>query len=257
MNTGFYSAFAAFASRMDALQVIANNLANANTTGFKSQKEFYRSFLTSLSGIPIAAPASTVTQAVNQSINEFGVLGGSRLDLSQGTLESTGNDTDIALSGSGYFTVLTKNGIRYTRNGSFHLDPTRHLVTGDGDQVLSQQPAGKNQPIQLPSGKLTISADGSVSVDGGLVAKLRIEDFSPSTNLSSEGSSNLIAPADALPIPNKAEIRQGMLESSNSDPVRGTVALIDLQRTAQIMERALAIFHNEFNRTAAQELPRV
>src|SRR5438874_5033379 len=98
MNTGFYSTFAGFASRMDALELLANNLANANTTGFKSQKAFYRSFQASLNGIAQATPATTITQVLNQSINQFGVLGGAHLDISQGTLESTGNDTDLALS---------------------------------------------------------------------------------------------------------------------------------------------------------------
>src|SRR5258708_2033767 len=257
MNTGFYSAFAGFASRMDALELIANILAKANTTGFKSQKEFYRSFLASLSGTPQAAPARTVTQLLNQSMNQFGVLGGARLDPTQGTLESTGNDTDVALSGAGYFAVLTKNGVRYTRNGGFHFDATRRLVNSDGDPVLSPQPAGKKHPNQLPSRKISISADGSVSVDGGLVGKLRIEDFSAVTNLTAEGNSNFVAPPGASSVASSAEVNQGMLEASNSDPVRSTVALINLQRTAQIMEKALSIFHNDFNKTAAQDLPRV
>jgi flagellar basal-body rod protein FlgF len=257
VNTGFYSAFSGFAARMDALELVANNLANANTTGFKSQKEFYRSFAASLSGTPFATPASGVTEALNQSIHQFGVLGGSRFDLSQGTLETTGNDTDVALQGSGFFAVLTKNGVRYTRNGAFHLDRDRRLVTEQGDPVLGQQPAGRNQPIQLPSGTVSVSSDGSISVNGGLVAKLRIEDFPPSANLRSEGSTYFAAPVDATAAPSKAEVRQGMIETSNSDPIRGSVALIDLQRTAQLMEKALSLFHNEFNRTAAQDLPRV
>ena len=256
LNTGFYSAFAGFAARMDALELIANNLANANTTGFKSQKEFYRSFLVSLSGNP-SSPAPGITQVLNRSVNQMGVLGGSNLDLSQGTLEATGNDTDVALQGTGFFAVLGKNGVRYTRNGAFHLDRDRRLVTEQGDPVLSQQPAGKNQPIQLPSGKVSISSDGSISVDGGLIGRLRIEDFPASANLASEGNSYLVAPPGATATAATADVRQGMVEASNSDPIRGTVALIDLQRTAQIMEKALAIFHNEFNRTAAQDLPRV
>lgn len=257
MNTGFYSAFAGFSARMDALELIANNLANTSTTGFKSQKEFYRSFLASLSGTPSATPPVTIAQAVDQTIHEFGVLGGSHLDLSQGTLETTGNDTDFALQGPGFFAVLTKNGVRYTRNGSFHLDSNRRLVTEQGDPVLSQQPGGKNQPIQLPSGKISVSSDGSVSVDGGLVGKLRVEDFPSSANLTAEGASYIVAPQNAVAAPAAGEVREGMVESSNSDPIRGTVALIDLQRTAQIMEKTLSVLHNEFNKTAAQDLPRV
>src|SRR5260221_1005935 len=152
MNTGFYSAFAGFASRMDALELIANNLANANTTGFKSQKEFYRSFLASLSGTPQAAPATTVTQLLNQSMNQFGVLGGARLDPTQGTLESTGNDTDVALSGAGYFAVLTKNGVRYTRNGGFSFDAYLRPGEWGWGPPACPPPAGKKQPHSHSTG---------------------------------------------------------------------------------------------------------
>jgi flagellar basal-body rod protein FlgF len=249
VNTGFYSAYAGFAARMEALDVVANNLANASTSGFKAQREFYRSFAAWLQ--------PSLTTPINQAVNRFGILGGSRLDLSQGTVEPTGNDTDVALQGPGFLAVLTKNGLRYTRDGSFRLDNNRNLITDQGDQVLSQQANNRNQPIQIPSGKLSISPDGSISVDGALVAKLRIEDFPPNAPLTQEGNSYLIAPTGAGKPPAATSVQQGALEKSNSDPIRTTVTLIDLQRTAQIMERALSIFHNEFNRTAAQDLPTV
>ena len=249
MNSGSYSAYAAFAARMDALDVVANNLANASTSGFKAQREFYRSFAAWLQ--------PSLSTPINQAVNRFGVLGGSRLDLSQGTVEPTANDTDVALEGPGFFAVLTKNGVRYTRDGSFRLDKERNLVTDQGDPVLSQQAGNRNQPVQIPSGKVSISPDGSISVDGALVAKLRIEDFSPETQLTQEGNSYLNAPTGAGKPPVSTTVQQGSLEKSNSDPIRTTVGLIDLQRTAQMMERALSIFHNEFNRTASQDLPKV
>jgi len=250
VNSGFYSAYAGFAARMDALDVIANNLANASTSGFKAQREFYRSFAAWLQ--------PSLTTPINQAVNRFGVLGGSRLDLSQGTVEPTGNETDVALQGPGFFAIQTKNGLRYTRDGSFRLDRNRNLINDQGDQVLSQQPTNRIQPIQIPTGNVSISPDGSISVDGALVAKLRIEDFPPNTQLTQEGNSYFLAPGGAAqPLNPSTTVQQGALEKSNSDPIRTTVALIDLQRTAQIMERALSIFHNEFNRTAAQDLPKV
>jgi flagellar basal-body rod protein FlgF len=257
MNSGFYSAYAGFAARMDELEVVANNLANVNTAGFKAQREFYRSFAASLN-TPNPVPAMmTVSEAVHQAVNQFGILGGTRMDLSQGTLEMTGNDTDVALEGPGFFAVLTKDGVRYTRNGGFRLDKGRYLVTQQGDQVLSEQPLGRPpQPIQIPSGTLTISQDGSVSVDSALVAKLRIEDFPPNT-LKQEGDTYLAAPDGTGKPPVNTTVRQGALETSNSDAIRSTVALIDLQRTSQMMEKALSIFHNEFNKSAAQDLPRI
>lgn len=257
MNSGFYSAYAGFAARMDELDVLANNLANVNTVGFKAQREFYRSFAASLTPEDPLPGMMTVSEAVGRSVNEFGILGGSRLDLSQGNLEITGNDTDIALEGSGFVAVLTKNGIRYTRNGSLRLDKNRNLVTQQGDPVLSVQATGKPQPIQIPTGKPVISPDGSISVDGALVAKLRVEDFPQGTPLKQEGDTYISAPTGAGTPALNATVRQGALETSNSDPIRSTVALMDLQRTAQMMEKALSIFHNEFNKTAAQDLPRI
>jgi len=257
MNTGFYSAYAGFAARMDELEVVANNLANVNTAGFKSQREFYRSFAASLNEQNSMPAMMTVSQAVGRAANQFGVLGGTRMDLSEGTLEVTNNDTDVALEGSGFFAVLTKSGVRYTRNGGFHLDQSRNLVTQQGDPVLSEQPDRRPQPIQVPTGTVTISPDGSVSVSGALVAKLRVEDFPPNTPLQQEGGTYVTAPDGAGRPATNTTVRQGALETSNSDAIRSTVTLIDLQRTSQIMEKALSIFHNEFNKSAAQDLPRI
>lgn len=121
MDSGFYSAFAGLAARMDALDVVANNLANISTTGFKAQHEFYRSFSSWLQ--------PSLTTPMNEAVNQFGVLGGASLDLSQSTLAPTGNKTDVALQGAGFFTIQTNNGLRYTRAGNFSLNTKRQLVT--------------------------------------------------------------------------------------------------------------------------------
>jgi flagellar basal-body rod protein FlgF len=244
MNSGFYSAFTGLASRMDALDLMANNLANVNTVGFKSQHEFYRALAAWLQ--------PSTSSAINDVVNNFGVLGGARLDLSPSTIEPTGNPTDLALEGSGFFTVQARNGLRYTRAGNFSLDSQRQLVTAQGDPVL-----GERGPIQIPSGQFTVSSDGTISVDGALVAKLKISDFPAGSSLVPEGSTYFVAPQNAVQSAPNPSLRQGSLEASNSDPIRAAVALIGLQRTAQLMEKALSIFHNEFNRTAATQLPQV
>jgi len=244
MNSGFYSAFSGFAARMDALDLVANNLANANTVGFKSQHEFYRSFAAWLQ--------PSLTTPINDAVNHYGVLGGARLDLSPSSLEPTGNDTDVALEGPGFFTVQAKNGLRYTRAGNFSLNTQRQLITAQGDLVQGDQ-----GPIQIPDGKLAISPDGTLSVDGTLVAKLKIADFASNTQLTPEGNTYFVAPQGAAKPAADVNVRQGNLETSNSDPVRSTVALIELQRTAQLMEKALSIFHNEFNKVAASQIPQV
>jgi len=94
-------------------------------------------------------------------------------------------------------------------------------------------------------------------VDGSMVGRLKITEFAPDAQLTPEGSSYFAATAGAGKTAANPMVRQGALETSNSNPVQAAVTLIDLQRTAQMMEKALSIFHNEFNKTAAQDLPRV
>jgi flagellar basal-body rod protein FlgF/flagellar basal-body rod protein FlgG len=244
MDSGFYSAFTGLAARMQSLDLLANNLANVNTAGYKSEKEFYRAFSASVTNRAITP--------VNQAINDYGLMGGARVDLTAGSLQSTGNDTDLALDGAGFFVVATKGGMRYTRNGNFSLNTQRQLVDAQGNLVQ-----GQGGPIQLPSGNVTVSTDGTVSVDGAVVAQLKTVDFAPGTSLSPEGNTDLLAAPGAATIPATGQVRQRMLESSNSDPITSAVALIDLQRNAEMMQRALTIFNTDFNQTAVQELPRV
>ena len=244
MDSGFYSSFAGLAARMDALDVVANNLANVSTTGFKAQHEFYRSYSAWLQ--------PSLTTPMNQAVNQYGVLGGASLDLSPSSLEPTGNPTDLALQGAGYFTIQAQNGLRYTRAGDFALNTKRQLVTVKGDLVLGEQ-----GPIQLPEGQIAVSPDGTISVDGTLVSKLKIADFPPNTALTMEGNSYFVAPQNSAKPAADPNVRQGSLETSNSDPVRGAIALIEVERTAGLMEKALSIFHNDFNRIAAEQIPQV
>jgi len=244
MDSGFYSAFTGFSTRLDALEIVANNLANANTPGYKAQLAFYR-----------AMPAwlqQSLTTPLNQVVNQFGVMGGAQLDLTPSNLEKTGNPTDVALETPGFFNIQTKAGVRYTRDGNFQLNAQRQLITSQGDLVL-----GETGPLQIPSGEVTISQDGTLSVDGGVVAKLKVTEFASAADLKPEGSTYFASQGAPGMTSTSAKIVQGSLETSNSDPVKATVSLIELQRTAQLMEKALSIFHNEFNRTAAQDLPRI
>jgi flagellar basal-body rod protein FlgF len=248
MDSGFYVAYAGLSSKMQALDISASNLANASTVGFKGQNPFYRALS--------AAQEGEVLSPLNQAVNEFGILGGSSVDLHSGSLNSTGNPTDLAIEGDGFFSVQTAAGIRYTRNGSFRLNAGRQLTTGDGDLVLSEQ--GKTTaPITLPTGSVAVSPDGTISVDGGVVAKLHVAQFAPGTEISPEGNSKFVVPEGReLPAAN-ASVRQGVLESSNMNPVQGAIGLITLQRQSDQLARALAILNGDFNRAAAQDVPHV
>jgi flagellar basal-body rod protein FlgF len=248
MDSGFYVAYAGFAARVQALDVLASNLANASTSGYKAQLPFYRALS--------AAQDGEVLSPLNQAVNKFGILGGSRMDIRSGSLQPTAGETDLAIEGDGYFTLQANAGIRYTRNGSFHLTAARQLTTQDGDPVLAEQ-GKKLVPITVPTGEVSVSTDGTISVNGGLVAKLHIVQFAPGTEIEPEGNSKYIAPAGSEQPAVGENVRQGMLESSNINPVAGAVSLIALQRQADMMSRALSILNADFNRPATQDVPRV
>ncbi|MGO9271865.1 MAG: flagellar hook-basal body protein [Terriglobia bacterium] len=252
MGSGFYAAFSGLAAKTQELDLLASNLANVSTTGYKGQLPFY----TELEASNHAARLGPL----NRAINDFGILGGAAIDLSNGSIETTGNDLDVALEGSGFLTVQTSQGLRYTRNGSLKVGVNGELETQSGDLVLGQQSLGQPGvvppvPIQVPSGKVSISADGTLSHEGTVVDRLRIADFAPGTQLAAEGNSYYSAPAGSEQPAADPRVRQGAVEASNLNAVEGTVSLIELQRQTELMQNALTIFHNDFNQAAAQTLP--
>lgn len=250
MDSGYYAAFAGLVARTQALDTAASNLANTQTTGYRAEREFFRSVMLD----PLGADAQTGGSQLGSTVNNFGVLGGDRLDQAQGTLTATGNPLDLAIEGQGFFAIQTPGGVRYTRDGSFHRTRDGQLVTAAGEPVLSN----RNQPIPLPPGEISVGADGAISVGGGTVAAVGVFSFPRGTQLTPEGKNRLVAPAKVQPtVSNTASIHQGALEAANEDVIQGSLDLIMMQRQAETMQRALTIFHTEFNKTAAEELPRV
>lgn len=244
MDSGYYAACAGLAAQTQALELVANNLANLGTAGYRGQQATFRSLLAGAGMVP--------RNPLNAAVNDFGVLGGSRVDLTSGSLTATGNPLDLAVAGTGFFAVQSEQGVVYTRNGGFHTTPSGRLVTAQGDSVLGEQ-----GPITLPNGVVAVSADGTVSVNGATVAKIRLAEFSPGTALQAVGNALYAAPANSSLPPAASSIRQGMLENSNVSPVESVVQLITVQRNAEMMQRALSLFDSQLNQTAVQDLPRV
>ena len=243
MESGFYAACTALMSRTQALDTVANNLANASTSGYRAQYNVFRSALANASGRPMSE--------LNQATNDYGVLSGTRLDLAQGPLEKTGNDLDFALEGPGFFVVQAPSGRFFTRNGQFMVSARGQLVTQEGDPVMGEQGV---IPV-VGGGAPSVSPDGTVSVNGAVVGKLKLVDFGPNANLQTVGKTYYSAPpADEQPA-TKAAVKQGMLEASNVNPVTSVVNLIGIQRTAEMMRHALSMFYSQMDKTATQDLP--
>jgi len=243
LDSGYYAASAGLRTQTEALDIVANNLANLNTTGYRGQQPTFHSLL---------ATAHATSDALNRVINDFSVLGGSRLDLSPGNLTRTGNPLDLGLEGKGFFVVQKQGVTVYTRNGNFQPSAKGQLITSDGDLVLGEQGA-----ITLPSGVVSVSADGTLSVDGAVAAKLRIVEFPPDAALVPVGSSYYSGPDQSAQPAGATYVRQDMLESANVNAVSAMVDLLSVQRQTEMLGRALSSFDSTFNRIAADDLPRV
>jgi flagellar basal-body rod protein FlgF/flagellar basal-body rod protein FlgG len=243
MDSGYYAACTALVSRTQELDTIANNLANVSTVGYRAEKNIFSTVL---------ANAGSNDSPLNRAINNYGIMSGTQLDLSQGALQKTGNELDAAIQGPGYFVVQTANGPVYTRNGGFQVSSRGQLVTSTGDAVM-----GDRGVITMVPGPVSISADGTISSNGDVTGKLHIVDFPASAKLSSLGNSYYSAPPNTAKTSTTSDIRQGFLESSNVNPIAGMVQLVAAQRSAEMMQRALSMFNTEIDKTATQDLPKV
>lgn len=244
MDSGYYAACAGLAAQTQSLELVAHNLANLATTGYRGQETTFRSLLT--------GKAAVQGNAVNTAVNNFGVLSGSRLSAAPGSLIPTGNPLDVAVSGDGFFAVQSAQGVLYTRDGTFHVTSTGQLQTSQGNAVL-----GAQGPVILPSGNVAISSDGTISVDGNVVDQLRLAEFLPQTNLTAVGNATYSAPNGSALAATESSVSQGMLEGSNVSPTEGVVQLITVQRNTEMLSRALSALDGQLNQIAVQDLPKV
>jgi flagellar basal-body rod protein FlgF len=217
-------------SRQMALQreldVVSNNIANLNTTGFKADNVVFQEFL-----MP-GARANQFAGADRQL--SFVQDRATWLDLSQGPVEHTGNPLDVAISGNAFLTVQTPRGERYTRNGALQINAQGQLVTSEGLQVI-----GQNGPIvfQPNDRDISIGIDGLISVREGQNTtdsqrgKLKLASFDQPQRLQKDGTSTYMAPAGVTPqVPADARVTQGAVEKSNVKSVMEMTRMVEVTR---------------------------
>lgn len=197
---GMSSAAAALQMLERRQQVLANNLANASTRGFKAENAFAR-----LMGDALAATDTAI-------------------DMRQGNLTETRNPLDLALDGDGFFVVDTPAGERYVRSGSFRLDAERRIVDEHGNALL-----GDKGPIIVPPGSVNIDDSGLVSIDGRQLQRLRIENVADGRRLQHEGGTRFVPDASRVTVvPADRRVRQGHIEESNVNPLTAMTSMIDV-----------------------------
>lgn len=214
-------------SRMDAdmraMEVIANNLANAATPGFKAEHMQFTQWLAPQTGA--GAPKGEQSIALAQN-------GETWRDDSVGALSHSGNPLDLAISGPGYFTVNTPRGPRLTRDGRFGLLPNGTIADAAGDPLLD----ANGQPITVAPNdtNLTVAGDGTLSSQNGQLARIGVVQPSTPGALTAEGGTLFRADAPTAPV-TAPKIVQGAVEESNVQPVIAVTRMIEAARRFQFM----------------------
>jgi flagellar basal-body rod protein FlgF len=225
MIKGIYNSAAGMLPRMLQQEVIANNLANASTAGFKKDRLFLKTVL----------DGSLVLQKDHMQNPQ--ILNAERVAtvFSQGALRDTGNPLDFALTGPGFFAVETSDGTVYTRAGSFTMTPEGDLVTSTGNAVL-----GEGGAINLPQGDVVVTPGGAVLVNGEEIDRLKLVEFDNTDQLVKRADNLYSAGSDAAQKEATATtVNQRFLEDSNVEAIQEMVDMISLHRAYQASARAL------------------
>jgi flagellar basal body rod protein FlgG len=227
---------------MESLELLANNVANATTGGYKADREFYSLYA--------AAEAEGSDPLATMPLIERPWI-----DLSQGVLHATGNPLDVALTGKGFFTVSGPGGPLYTRNGSFRLAADGKLVTPEGYPVLGVRAA--NLTLQ-PSRPVDIANDGTLQQDGNIIGQLDIVDFPSGGGLAKQGSNyfRIVDPSVRPAAPAGTSVEQGKLEASNTGSAEAAVRLVSVMRQFEMLQKAVSL-GAEMNRRAVEEVAKV
>ena len=224
------------------LDVIANNLANVTTNGFKARSSRFAEYL-----MPNAR--ADAFQRPDQRIN-YVVDAGTPLDTSAGSTEVTGNPLDVALKGDAFMVVQTPAGERYTRNGALQVDAAGQLVTNDGYAVM-----GDSGPITFSPQETgaAIAPDGTVSTQQGQRGKLRLVRFDNVAALQNEGSNTFSSKGPAQPAGLAGRLQPGSLERSNVKPILEMTRLMEVNRSYASVASMLGRM-DELKRTAISRL---
>ncbi|MFK7988946.1 MAG: flagellar basal-body rod protein FlgF [Sandaracinaceae bacterium] len=239
MSDGIYSALSGAVAQQQAMDVVANNVANVGTVGYRGDQLAFREALSRGESGPNPDGLRYVSVAQLST------------DSTDGPLNQTGNPLDVALSGDGMFAVRTEDGVRYTRAGSFRMDAQGIVRTPSGHAVL---PEGDDPDatIQIPveADAITIGTDGTITVDDQPVGRIRVVRFDEG-QLEKQGATLYVPVNNARGEPaTNAQVSQGYLEGANVNPVGGMNELIQTSRAFEAFQRVIQAFRQIDERAA-------
>ncbi len=256
MSGDIYLAASAALAYEKRMEVVANNLANLNTAGFKRDNVSFQAYMLDNTG-----SSSPVNPPYPQASNpeSFWVEYKGWTDYSQGALQQTGNPFDLAVEGKGFFTVQSPDGELYTRRGNFGLNPDGVLVTQEGWPVM-----GDSGEIRVAAGtsdrralEVTVGEDGVLQVNGSKVGRLQVSDFSaPDSLIKVNGCYFKPGSSQAAPEPmENCRISQGFLEMANVEAVQAMTEMIEINRGYESYQRVIRSI-DELNSQSINEVGR-
>ena len=254
MLRGLYTAYTGMRNEQYRMDIMSNNLANADTTGFKKEGSTSQAYaeVMAVKIKDVSENPNTPKRLGNMSLGVK--IGETYTDFSQGSLRDTGNTYDIAIGGSGFFNIEFTNkagetSTKYTRDGGFTITKDGYLVTKDGDYVL-----GENGRIQLSTtaGTTVFDRSGNIFQDNRLVASLKITDFEDTNYLTHYGETIWDAKEGAVQQDAEdAQIYQGYLEMSNASVVKEMVNMITISRQYESNQKMLTTFDESLEKSMA------
>lgn len=246
MSDGIWSAASGATTLLLSLDATANNLANAQTPGYKADHAVFREHLmTAVDG----------GRAVREM--RFSAIDAMAHDFTGGAITETERPLDAAIDGDGFFTIKTPQGERYTRSGSFSVAQNGDLLAVGGAQVLGEN----GKPINVPRGQVVpvvrVLADGNVEADGAIIGRLKLVKFNKQTALEKDGhllfrATPQSGPARVAPV----TLAVGALEGANASVVKGMTSMVTTTRTFDAIERVIDAFRDA-DRRAAMDVGRV
>ncbi|MCI8315263.1 MAG: flagellar basal-body rod protein FlgF [Lachnospiraceae bacterium] len=252
MLRGLYTAYTGMRNEQYRMDIMSNNLANADTTGFKKEGSTSQAYA-EVMAVKIKDVSENPNTPKRLGKMSLGVkIGETFTDFSQGSLRDTGNTYDIAIGGSGFFNIEFTNkagetSTKYTRDGGFTITKDGYLVTKDGDYVL-----GENGRIQLSTtaGTTVFDRSGNIFQDDRLVASLKITDFEDTNYLTHYGETMWDAKEGAVEQDAEdAQIYQGYLEMSNASVVKEMVNMITISRQYESNQKMLTTFDESLEKS--------
>lgn len=229
-------------ARMEALDMLANNLANGATAGYKNDREWYGLYVSD--SVERAGTTDSTQPVIEKQWTDF----------AQGNLQTTGNPLDLALSGKGFFAVNGPSGALYTRNGSFRLSAAGVLETGDG---FAARAVGGDVIRTQGEGAIEISSDGTVKQSGQVLGQVEVASFKDQASLVKQGGSYFKnTDAQNQTVASDVMVYQGKIEASNVVTAESAIRLVGIMRQFEMLHKAISTA-TDMDRKAVEEVARV